>query len=543
MFCCSTYLHTYPDFRLESKQGANCDEKREEHVCENIVLFKPLPVNLPEGTPSGYFELSRADQISCSIVLNLPGLSLARNLDESLNSGNSLGADPCLETKEIGRCKAAIPRFYFDQSTGACQPFIFGGCRGNGNNFASVDSCNTQCSKHLANPPISSRTVADNKPSSDVNPICEQPMDAGFCYALAQRYFFNTQTNKCELFLYGGCSGNENNFRTEEECLKTCQKSTLRGPPRELLLPSAEARCVVGNDTYAIGDIVRIDSDPCKACVCSTPPEISCFEKKCPLLAPVDRNNNDCKIIKDDLGCCIERLDCPQPEFPIIGGGGGVPGGFSSKPLTPKLKKIAATAAKDHLVSVAQVTGVLCEHAQLIEVIDATSQVVAGTNYKFSMKLRAKSGPMCQDSMDRYCKNIMIHEPLSVNCQNSDPLKCLELLNADEIECYETREELQTDFPIIGPGGVFLPELKPAALPELPFLDLQIGGPERKMMGGIPGGFSGSEITGELREIAETAAAKHLNNIDAVSGVLCDSVDLVDVLDANSQVIKYIYSR
>ncbi len=56
------------------------------------------------------------------------------------------------------------------------------------------------------------------------------------------------------------------------------------------------------------------------------------------------------------------------------------------------------------------------------------------------------------------------------------------------------------------------------------------------MAGGVPGGFSGSGITPKLREIAATAAAKHLNNIDMVSGVLCDSVTLVDVLDANSQV-------
>ena len=56
------------------------------------------------------------------------------------------------------------------------------------------------------------------------------------------------------------------------------------------------------------------------------------------------------------------------------------------------------------------------------------------------------------------------------------------------------------------------------------------------MPGGVPGGFSGSGITPELREIAATAAAKHLNTIDMVSGALCNAVALVDVLDANSQV-------
>lgn len=37
-----------------------------------------------------------------------------------------------------------------------------------------------------------------------------------------ERYFFNPDTKECELFLYGGCEGNENNFYSKMECYSKC---------------------------------------------------------------------------------------------------------------------------------------------------------------------------------------------------------------------------------------------------------------------------------------------------------------------------------
>ena len=55
-----------------------------------------------------------------------------------------------------------------------------------------------------------------------VDKVCEQPKKQGLCKAKLSRYFFNSETRKCELFDYGGCMGNENNFQTEEECQNKC---------------------------------------------------------------------------------------------------------------------------------------------------------------------------------------------------------------------------------------------------------------------------------------------------------------------------------
>lgn len=51
---------------------------------------------------------------------------------------------------------------------------------------------------------------------------CLLPADEGPCKAQKERYFYNTFTQKCEVFYYGGCQGNGNNFKSYLECQKSC---------------------------------------------------------------------------------------------------------------------------------------------------------------------------------------------------------------------------------------------------------------------------------------------------------------------------------
>lgn len=44
-----------------------------------------------------------------------------------------------------GPCRAAIPRYGFDSAEGACVSFIYGGCAGNANNFATLEACRAAC--------------------------------------------------------------------------------------------------------------------------------------------------------------------------------------------------------------------------------------------------------------------------------------------------------------------------------------------------------------------------------------------------------------
>lgn len=113
----------------------------------------------------------------------------------------------CLEDKVIGPCKAAIPRVFYNKNTKKCEDFLYGGCKGNNNNFETMEQCNSVCSK------VEAKTVSN---------VCQLDSEVGPCKAALPRYFFNKKTQKCEVFSFGGCQGNANNFLSEEDCRKAC---------------------------------------------------------------------------------------------------------------------------------------------------------------------------------------------------------------------------------------------------------------------------------------------------------------------------------
>ena len=62
---------------------------------------------------------------------------------------------------------------------------------------------------------------------------CRLPMDTGPCNGTLARWLYSAAADACELFAYGGCEGNANNFRFEEECLEACSSnaSAVALPP------------------------------------------------------------------------------------------------------------------------------------------------------------------------------------------------------------------------------------------------------------------------------------------------------------------------
>ena len=54
-------------------------------------------------------------------------------------------SDICSLSPDSGPCRAAIRRFYWDESRGKCRKFVYGGCGGNANNFIRRRQCNRAC--------------------------------------------------------------------------------------------------------------------------------------------------------------------------------------------------------------------------------------------------------------------------------------------------------------------------------------------------------------------------------------------------------------
>ena len=127
--------------KLDIKSGPNCETKT-QRTCSNIHIHKPLTCRTKEDLKT-CLEIIRDNGIKCGDddSLVIPEIMIS--------PATKAAADPCMQDKAVGRCKASFPRFYFDKDTKSCKGFNYGGCMGNENNFADQSSCEEVCSKHL----------------------------------------------------------------------------------------------------------------------------------------------------------------------------------------------------------------------------------------------------------------------------------------------------------------------------------------------------------------------------------------------------------
>jgi hypothetical protein len=65
---------------------------------------------------------------------------------DTYNSHNS----GCNLSSPTGPCRAHKMRFAYRRMSGDCQAFVYGGCRGNSNNFHTIESCRETCMEKKA---------------------------------------------------------------------------------------------------------------------------------------------------------------------------------------------------------------------------------------------------------------------------------------------------------------------------------------------------------------------------------------------------------
>ncbi|XP_035827544.1 papilin-like [Aplysia californica] len=127
----------------------------------------------------------------------------------------------CFLPREVGLCRAAFGRFFYNTTSQKCESFLYGGCQGNLNRFDTVEECDRKCTTPIQNEANTNQNFEDT--------ICLQEKKIGTCRAAFPRYFYNSKTNRCEFFYYGGCQGNENNFASKSACTSRCMRRRNRG--------------------------------------------------------------------------------------------------------------------------------------------------------------------------------------------------------------------------------------------------------------------------------------------------------------------------
>ncbi len=110
-------------------------------VCE----MEPEPGGCTGDIPMYYFEpaTGRCEEFSYS---GCDGN--ANRFDTSMLCRDTCGGQPpalCELPQEVGPCDAAMPRYWFDEGTGRCELFSYGGCEGNANSFMSEAECLWTC--------------------------------------------------------------------------------------------------------------------------------------------------------------------------------------------------------------------------------------------------------------------------------------------------------------------------------------------------------------------------------------------------------------
>ncbi|XP_052084884.1 BPTI/Kunitz domain-containing protein 4-like [Mytilus californianus] len=132
--------------------------------------------------------------------------------------------------------------------------------------------------------------------SEPIRDPCYLPKKTGFCRAAFRRYFYDASTGKCKSFIYGGCRGNENNFKSVKECKRTCVNKDIVDPIRPIDCgPVCAIFCINGN---------VIDARGCPTCQCRSSPPV---ERRCPRNS---RSNIGCPIMKNPE--CDRDRDCPR---------------------------------------------------------------------------------------------------------------------------------------------------------------------------------------------------------------------------------------
>ena len=186
-------------------------------------------------------------------------------------------SEVCQLPLQDGRCYNMTQRYFFDFNAGICRSFIYSGCNGNGNNFATEENCQHVCSKYMQRfasttksvdlwnqetpfvnwvpatttvkttttpftipweptrfpSPLAPRCLLPLQRMGVFQPGCENPRGPFY------RFYYNSATKVCQLFWPWGCFNDndhsQNRFNSLQECRDVCEPPIQRLP--QFLVP------------------------------------------------------------------------------------------------------------------------------------------------------------------------------------------------------------------------------------------------------------------------------------------------------------------
>ncbi|KAI1288315.1 Papilin [Halotydeus destructor] len=200
--------------------------------------------------------------------------------------------DPCQQPPEQGPCRGYNRMYYFRAADQSCVEFIYGGCGGNKNRFRSRKDCESGC---LARPSMRpEEEPSENDPKKEV---CLLEADAGQCSESHARWFYEPSSFTCLPFVFTGCGGNKNRFKTFEMCSRFCA-----GVRYEYTRPEERPPGPGGDD--------RDRDQGGKVVPADCPPPPNCEEQRCPFGIDQYQEENGCPTCRCSNPCYVHQ--CPD---------------------------------------------------------------------------------------------------------------------------------------------------------------------------------------------------------------------------------------
>ncbi|XP_030636159.1 WAP, Kazal, immunoglobulin, Kunitz and NTR domain-containing protein [Chanos chanos] len=163
-------------------------------------------------------------------------------MDISLPMGRPFSPADCLAEVDRRQCGETSVDWYYNSKLGSCQAFSNGGCEGSRNRFETYEECRASCQREGMG-------------------LCSLPAVQGPCKSWQPRWAYNSLLKQCQAFVYGGCQGNLNNFRSKVECEAMCPQPKSRPckacRPKGRVVPSLcrSDFAIVGKLTELIEDL------------------------------------------------------------------------------------------------------------------------------------------------------------------------------------------------------------------------------------------------------------------------------------------------
>ncbi|CAL8286171.1 unnamed protein product [Lota lota] len=176
--------------------------------------------------------------------------------------------DHCMSPVKVGPCRGHFPRWQYNGATKKCEEFIYGGCKGNHNNYLTSEECANACDgsgsgEQCGTPCTEDQFLCANGCCLDAGLDCDTeqqcsdgsdeenceniknkfemllqiPVDekkarctesplTGDCRNSFTKWYYNPVLRSCAPFNYGGCNGNDNRFDSSDDCMAMCQEVT-----------------------------------------------------------------------------------------------------------------------------------------------------------------------------------------------------------------------------------------------------------------------------------------------------------------------------